>query len=1755
VQIFVFLFLPINQYTVVTVCFPFLTPAEKQVAEWKQRVQSTPTQLDEMLDNFSSKNIDLEQRLESLEEEMRTKEIAHKRMVSERDEIIESVRRELSESTAAQDESRQECASMREELTALSQAYTSLEQQYRDQNNRTASAPGAGSRERDDAPIQQQSRGEDSEQVSTGAEEVATLRAENVRLRSDAQAADEWMAMAVQRLNELSSQNQTLTQEVTILSQQLESVETRIDAVAGTVGNAMTEERLRQQVDAPFVHIQQPFDPNVPKEEQDRRKAAEDALTKVTRELEYERSLRETIEGKLAQKELAILAASSDRPEELQSLRVTVDTLDAELAKTKQELEVALSKDQHESHQRETRIRELESRPSSGTNGFTMEDIQNRDKDIAELQAANSAAQEWMSKAVEHNQMLSNQVTTLTQDNLTLTHRIQSLTADLSAAEACVKPEAEFQQLEQSVKELKDEIEGAKKELALRAESLEQYKVALASSATAEKEALALLEKSASERESEVSSLRDVNESLRLTLASLEASLGGRSGAELLATIEQLEAQIAQQDDGSKTLISELQQTCASLERSRNELKLQVESLEEHRQVVNNSEEASVKTINALEDQLTDARGLVDKWKESCNDLEASRNDLLSRIDELEKQNKDILSTAVDSDSVEIKLLQFESKVTHLEDELAAQAKSASDTIAQWQESYAEVETAKIDLQARVAELDNLMQSNIGTASPTTIELETKVQELENQLISANESIQKWIESYNDSEASRLDLQSRITELENFKNDIAPAPEDNEAIRLERLDFDSKVTHLEDELAAQAKSASDTIAQWQESYAELETAKNELQTRLAEFEQTTLNSTDAPSHTTTELEAKVQELENQLISSYENTQKWIESYNTLEASGNDLQSRITELEKLKNDIAFAPEDNEAIRLERQDIESKITRLEDELAAQAKSASDTIAQWQESFVGVEARYNALQCRYDELENAYNKVLDTPTFVNGDNVSVSEKDFRSKLTHLEEQLVEQKKEASDAISLWQERYDEVEASRDALQARVLILDAELENRDEKWVVQEKEASDAITQWQESYYELEASRDALQVRVADLDVKLEHFAEQLARQELEASDAISQWQERYDEVEASRDVLQARVLLLEAELENRDEKWVVQEKEASDAITQWQESYYELEASRDALQARVADLDVKLEHFAEQLAEQEVEASDAISQWQERYDEVEASRDALQARLTMFEKAKETTDRSPLNYDADPEDDPESVVVNAEFDSKLKLGAERLSEQDIASNICSQMQFSNSEVQASHDSTLIQVPDVATNNLMEAQHVECEAQSSAAMAELHSKLKLLEEQLSEQEQEANDAIVQWQERYDEVEASRDALQARVLILDAELQNRDEKFVVQEKEASDAITRWQESYYELEASRDALQARVSDLDVKLEHLEEQLSDQEVEASDAISQWQERYDEIEDRCSSLQSRLEAIEGHETLSLNGNSDRIRELEAIIVNLTEKIEKQLEETTLSIALTASREAEFETTVLDLRNQLTTQQADAEEALTKHKDLVSTIESEKRSFGAQLKTMASEHSSYTSGLLQKIDALQAQLEEEAKLCNESILEWEHRYDKLSEANKELESTNKSLEISGVICAERAAELETELNDLQNEKEEQEKDAADAIEQWEKSYKSAETSILKLESRLASTLEHNQPKRILLLEQEIKDLKAQDKTAAKEVGEGKCDEKESSPSRVDADRDVVKEMVALKAELDDYRRESEETIKLWKGMYAFA
>lgn len=496
---------------------------ERQLVKWKRRVESTPTELDDMLNELTTKTSELEESVQSLKSEL-------KRMSAAKEAEAEKFQAALSESQQAveiletqKQAARDELDRAEQEMQALSQAYASLEEDYQRNQNLLGSAVGAGAGE----ASQQQGEGS-RQQHSTGSTEVATLRAENARLRNDARAADEWMAMAVQRMNEMGSANieleqqiVTMNSEILILKDQLneahvttqshslqqhEEAQSRLGVLESELGaeksmrakaerevfelqkatldlknehekSALLENRLLE-ADDELSRLRSSLDDLRMERERtseiERRLAdAEEKLTITSENLRLEKGAKHELENHIEAMKLEVgqlqrnleqstmQTTDSEGSQQVRPLQGdsgnSMASADAEiplhpvLLKSTQEferketeivtniypdrareLEEVRQKSEQEIYRLESVIRELEDRLGSGLGEYKIEDIRTRDSEIDELRKSNEAAQEWMTKAVEHHQLLSAQVTKLLNEKRSLSIQLDELQAKLS---------------------------------------------------------------------------------------------------------------------------------------------------------------------------------------------------------------------------------------------------------------------------------------------------------------------------------------------------------------------------------------------------------------------------------------------------------------------------------------------------------------------------------------------------------------------------------------------------------------------------------------------------------------------------------------------------------------------------------------------------------------------------------------------------------------------------------------------------------------------------------------------------------------------------------------------------------------------------------------------------------------------------------------------------------------------------------------------------------------------------------------------------------------------------------------------------------------------------------------------------------------------------------------------------------------------------------------------------------------------------
>jgi chromosome segregation ATPase len=696
---------------------------EGQLVKWKRRVESTPTQLDDMLNELTIKTSELEESVQSLKSQLKHVSAA-KEADAERFEKALSESKEAIEILVAQkQETQDDFERAEQEMQALSQAYASLEEDYQRNQNVSRLAVGAPTGEAS------QQEGEGSrQQHATGSTEVATLRAENSRLRNDARAADEWMAMAVQRMNEMGSANQNLEQQVVIMDNEIlslkgqlheahvttqslslhhEVAESRIGVLESELG---AEKSIRGEAERELSELRYAL--SSVKNEQEKSAHLEHRLLEADHELSRLRSSHDAmnidrerlsgIEGRIADAEVELkvttenlllekkanhelenqLGALKLEIEQLQwsleqSMILTtdskgstqlnqvqgdsgiaiastdsefrvqpganksceeVDTNEAEggpslYTTTASELEEVRQKSEQEIYRLESVIRELENRLGSGLGGYKIEDIRTRDAEIDELRKANEAAQEWMTKAVEHHHVLSAQISKLSKEKSSLTVQLDNLQARLPQGD--IDQESAENAREQLLEKI-EELMAARRELTiLKSEFDELNRKKDENQGFLDELGIAL---------EDVGILQQKLLESQSTVRDLEAKLAGNilnaENVELASTNKDLEQQVVEFQtwvEMAQTKISELMSSNDDCRRLHQELKQKLENQQNETKAIAVRLDDTLKANDALvENTNTLARLKIDlaKLEEVNNSLQTKNNRMSEELTE-----------------------------------------------------------------------------------------------------------------------------------------------------------------------------------------------------------------------------------------------------------------------------------------------------------------------------------------------------------------------------------------------------------------------------------------------------------------------------------------------------------------------------------------------------------------------------------------------------------------------------------------------------------------------------------------------------------------------------------------------------------------------------------------------------------------------------------------------------------------------------------------------------------------------------------------------------------------------------------------------------------------------------------------------------------------------------------------------------------------------------------------------------------------
>lgn len=1163
-----------------------LQAQNSQMKVWKKRVESNPTELDEMLADSQGDNERLMKGLEDVKSELERKEKGHELKLKEKSEASNLLQEELEVVKNREREARDEMEGLKGEMEGLASAYGNLEVEYNRLRGVSSDSPPAAL------------GGESSTNEAEAA--LSSLRAENEKLRNEAKAADDWMKMAVGRMQEMGRSNAELNGRVNQLEGQLSHREVSTDPVAIEKETRLLEEErtkvLRLESDLSSLQDQiaaSERDLSMSKGEREglvaKLERAESQVSNMRKDIsilgdeatrlrdaqeqqERHDSEREgTVLSKLRAEKDAILAlkerelnavrkeiddlsqnhkeAMRRKVEEVQTLGEKVLVLEAELASARADLAATTQ----ELGEKDQAVRELEDRLASLTSASAAKDdevLRKKDEEIQVLRTSNDASQKWMSQAVEKLSSLNNEMEQLQETNATLSREMVTVREDAG------KEVAEASRaLDEAVQE-KDEVLG--RLVAMEGHFEEERK------------------KSA--------------------------------------------AQVAERDKLYQTIRAEMEETRTELEELRQRA---AEHGDTH------------ETAEALRSELTEKASELEALK---SELESMRHTMESEVqrcsNELEQEQDEVRRLKQELDKAH-------AEVSHLESSASAEAQSVKNEVNELREENSTLQIANNELRESASRFETDLELAKETQARLASERDSHATTVED-LTSKLTTFQEWTTT----------AQQRISELESERDSIEESSLKREDGLREELEELKEVKGRLDVLTAEHAKEKERVSK---IHAEMEKLEAENSTLLA---QTKSLEEEVQAMENMNLELAEKAKENANGPSKEEMDEKLRQVDSLETQLIEKEDKLVEAE---GDLAQAMADVETVRAEGEDVvrqwrerveelEKATSDLEAKLEQQKKDANDVIAQW-------ESRCETLEEAIDETE----KELESLT-ANNDETKQELASAASRVTVLDSDLKAKQKSLDKALSELSDEKRRMEAelasraeAETSLLQRLQTAEAELNTRsvdleDLRSRLEEKgealaeaeeaveiltrqlvesgeESEKAVGQWKERTEELESNMaelestiesqnkqiGALQSNISDRDQTIE-------KQHDAASNAISQW-------EARCDALTEQITELE-QSEERDNGRFLQEEIASltAKLKDYELAEAQMVASNEKVAARVATVEKDLEEntrareaLESELKESEAKIKELLSSKDSDLLALERSQDELKQRLS--------------------------------------------------------------------------------------------------------------------------------------------------------------------------------------------------------------------------------------------------------------------------------------------------------------------------------------------------------------------------------------------------------------------------------------------------------------------------------------------------------------------------------------------------------
>ena len=939
----------------------------KRVAEL-----GTSAETNDMLTEYSEKVTDLEKEKAQVINEAEQKFNIQKEKLAAKEQEIASLQEELRQTRIAVEESERDKETLSEEMAGLSAAYNSLEQEYRSNSFNSANevremtaggetaVEGGGSTSAPGGEAAAENPGRTNHQLQA-------LQEENARLREDVRAANEWMSMAVSKMDEMGRENETLSTALKDAQNQT----TVLPSYLKEKDDELTQQRVTiQELQGRNEEAQQWMDSAV---------ARLDALTTEAQELKSRN---------------AELEASSNESTTLHTELEDVKVQNVNLTAECQTLQSNLAEFQSWSETAQNRLAEMEQalqevtierdalkntpQPSSEDTGAKFQLLQ------SELDKKTEELERMQSQLIENTNANETTIENLRKDSEQQMQAIEALTSErdellakaalkesdssttqnrMSELEvALVKITAErdemMQSLQSSSSTTDERIESLQSDLKVKAEELEDARSQLEQvqsqlieeSDTNEN----TIEKLNTELEAEKHRFEELvseKEELAANFSAKQADSDSQH-ASLKAQIEVLNKNIVELEAAKKTAEqhaedmmklatpeanNNLEDEIIALTADRNEIKSHFDDLSEEYE--HTRQELERVQVNGSIFWCYELNRLILKYPLILSCFQMENGNLLARNRALEQDNKSLEYQFTEASSKSAELSSLQSRIGELEESinLSHEEKSAL------QEALDNMQNSSEEAVKLWKERAEELESNLSV-------LESQLKEQEDEAV---EAIAQWEERAQSLEENATSLENQVASLSEQNNVLQNSLAENyERMQTEILEkdeaiasYDEQIDLLTKELVTTREESEQVVKQWQDRSEELEANINELNESLGNQQ---VEATEVIAQWETRcavLSDRIEELENQLTGQdpiAETLQANLTLANeSLEEKKREVAGLTTEVDSLKSTELQKENQISSLLSELEDTRSKLDRStsEFELLRQTLSHKD------------------------------------------------------------------------------------------------------------------------------------------------------------------------------------------------------------------------------------------------------------------------------------------------------------------------------------------------------------------------------------------------------------------------------------------------------------------------------------------------------------------------------------------------------------------------------------------------------------------------------------------------------------------------------------------------------------------------------------------------------------------------------------------------------------------------------------------------